>query len=90
MRTPSSRHCVSLNYLSLAYCTQFTTKGLHSIVGGKGCRRVVYLDLSGCSQLTEEGMRYIGRGCHILNTLLLNDLPEITDTMLLVSSGMPS
>lgn len=80
------RRCASLHYLSLAYCEHFSSRGLHSIMVGKGCRRLVYLDLSGCTQLTPEGMHFIGRGCPILNTLVLNDLPKITDNMLLVSS----
>ena len=46
-----TRYCISLNYLSLAYCTQFTGKGLQSIMAGKGCRKLVHLDLSGCTQV---------------------------------------
>lgn len=45
------RHCVSLNYLSLSYCTQFTSKGLQSIASGKGCRKLIHLDISGCTQV---------------------------------------
>lgn len=77
------RYCVSLHYLSLAYSNQFTSKGLQSITVGKGCRRVVYLDLSGCTQLSAEGMQSIGKGCPILNTLILDDLPECTDSIIL-------
>ena len=47
----SPRHCISLNYLSLAHCTQFTGKGLQSIMAGKGCRKLIHLDLSGCTQV---------------------------------------
>lgn len=81
---PPCRWCASLHYLSLSHCSHFTSKGLHPIMGGKGCRRLVYLDLSGCTQLTPEGMQFLGRGCPILNTLLLNDLPDISDSMILV------
>ena len=45
------RFCHSLNYLSLAHCTQFTIKGIQSITAGKGCRKLVHLDLSGCLQV---------------------------------------
>ena len=45
------RHCVSLAYLSLAHCTHFTSRGLQSIMAGKGCRKLTYLDLSGCIQV---------------------------------------
>lgn len=77
------RYFASLHYLSLAYSPQFTAMGLRSITSGKGCRRLVYLDLSGCVQLSAEGMNYIGRGCPLLNTLLLDDIPECDDMMVL-------
>ena len=77
------RYCVSLHYLSLAYSTQFTSKGLQSITTGKGCRRVVHLNLSGCTHLSSEGMHFIGRGCPILNELILDDIPECTDSMII-------
>ena len=54
-------------------------------MAGKGCRRLVHLDLSGCTQLTAEGMHFLGKGCPILNTLVLDDLPDISDSMILVS-----
>lgn len=79
----SCRYCGSLHYLSLAYSTQFTSKGLQSITTGKGCRRLVYLDLSGCTHLSAEGMHSIGKGCPILNTLILDDIPDFTDAMII-------
>ena len=80
---PPHRHCVSLHYLSLAYSSHFTSKGLKSIVSGKGCRRLVYLDLSGCTTLLAEGMFFIGKGCPILNTLIMDDIPDCEDSMVL-------
>lgn len=80
---PVLRYCVSLHYLSLAYSPHFTSKGLKSITSGKGCRRLVYLDLSGCTTLSAEGMLFIGMGCPILNTLLLDDIPDCEDSMVL-------
>ena len=80
---PPRRYCGSLHYLSLAYSTQFTSKGLQSITTGKGCRRLVYLDLSGCTHLSAEGMHSIGKGCPILNTLILDDIPDFTDAMII-------
>ena len=59
-------------------------------MAGKGCRRLVHLDLSGCTQLTADGMHFIGKGCPILNTLVLDDLPDITDSMILVSDTLLS
>ena len=59
-------------------------------MAGKGCRRLVHLDLSGCIQLTAEGMHFLGKGCPILNTLVLDDLPDISDSMILVSETLLS
>ena len=59
-------------------------------MAGKGCRRLVHLDLSGCTQLTADGMHFIGKGCPILNMLVLDDLPDITDSMILVSDTLLS
>jgi len=41
------------------------------------------LDLTGCTQLTAEGFGHIGKGCSILNTLILDDIPELSDRMIL-------
>ena len=38
-------------YLSLAFCTKFTNKGLSYMANGKGCHKIVHLDLSGCEQV---------------------------------------
>lgn len=46
-----SRYCTNLLYLSLAYCTKFTNKGLSYMANGKGCHKIVHLDLSGCEQV---------------------------------------
>ena len=77
------RYFSSLHYLSLAYAPHFTHKSLSSITTGKGCRRLVYLDLSGCTQLCGDALGLIGRGCSILATLVLNDIPECSDPMVL-------
>lgn len=43
----------------------------------------MHFDLSGCIQLSAEGLGYIGRGCSILSTLLLDDIPDCNDAMIL-------
>lgn len=43
----------------------------------------MHLDLSGCTQLTADGLGFIGRGCPILGTLLLDDIPDCSDVMIL-------
>lgn len=77
------RHFSCLHYLSLAHAPHFTHKSLLSITAGKGCRRLVYLDLSGCTQLCADSLALIGRGCPILATLLLDDIPQCNDVMIL-------
>ena len=47
----SVRYCTNMLYLSLAYCTKFTNKGLSYMANGKGCHKIVHLDLSGCEQV---------------------------------------
>jgi F-box/leucine-rich repeat protein 13 len=45
------RGCSNLLYLSIAYCTTFTSWGLHYLTTGKGCQKLIYLDISGCKQV---------------------------------------
>ena len=80
-----SSRCGNLNHLSLAGCLHFTSRGLRYIQRGKGCRRLVYLDLSGCTKLTAEALQCIGVGCPILNTVLLDHIPSLSDSMIMVS-----
>lgn len=76
------KHYSSLSFLSLGHCIQFTSKGLFSITSGKGCRRLSYLDLCGCTQLLADGLGYISKGCQILNTLVMDDIPDCDDAMI--------
>ena len=46
-----NRHCTNLRYLSIGFCTNFTSRGLHYLLVGKGCKKVTYLDMSGCEQV---------------------------------------
>lgn len=73
------RYCTNLLYLSLAYCTKFTNKGLSYMANGKGCHKIVHLDLSGCEQITQEGYKFISMGCSCLTTVILNELPGLRD-----------
>eukprot|EP00118_Oscarella_pearsei_P012154 m.86967 g.86967 ORF g.86967 m.86967 type:complete len:805 (+) comp36521_c0_seq1:152-2566(+) len=74
-----TKGCPNLQYLSLAYCTTFTSQGLHYFTTSKGCRKLIYADVSGCEQITPEGMKCIARGCTSLQTIILNDLPGLSD-----------
>uniref|UniRef100_A0AAY4CA55 F-box domain-containing protein n=1 Tax=Denticeps clupeoides TaxID=299321 RepID=A0AAY4CA55_9TELE len=74
-----SRCCLNLQYVSLAYCRKFTDKGLQCLTIGMGCRRIVYLDLSGCTQITVMGFRHIGEGCRLLQHVVFNDMPTLSD-----------
>ena len=42
------------------------------------------------SQLDSEAMHSLGKGCPILNTLLLNDIPELGDDMIQVGAVLLS
>ena len=68
------RYCDSLNCLSLAYCTQFTSKGLQSIMASKGCRKLVHLDISGCMQVNNYKMAIY------LSMIIYSVLPTLVGT----------
>ena len=59
-----NRHCTNLRYLSIGFCTNFTSRGLHYLLVGKGCKKVTYLDMSGCEQVhyCTEGLMAM---CHV-------------------------
>lgn len=48
----SNRNCLSLQYLSLAYCDRFTDEGFLYLATGKGCHNLIHLNLSGCTQVS--------------------------------------
>uniref|UniRef100_A0A3P8S651 F-box/LRR-repeat protein 15-like leucin rich repeat domain-containing protein n=1 Tax=Amphiprion percula TaxID=161767 RepID=A0A3P8S651_AMPPE len=81
-----SRNCLSLQYLSLAYCYRFTDKGFLYLTTGKGWRNLIHLDLSGCTQMTVNGFRYIAAGCPALREIVINDMPTLSDSCILVSA----
>ncbi|XP_075923115.1 F-box and leucine-rich repeat protein 13 isoform X3 [Petromyzon marinus] len=89
-----ARFCLPLQYLSLAYCCKFTDKGLHYLATRTGCRRLLYLDLSGCTQTSVDAFQSIATNCHGLLSLVLNDIPTLTDGCLLplieVNRGLQS
>ncbi|XP_036374403.1 dynein regulatory complex subunit 6 [Megalops cyprinoides] len=88
-----SRCCLSLRYLSLAYCKRFTDKGLQYLAAGKGCHRIIYLDLLGCTQvsapalsvpsISADGFRHVGVGCRLLERVELNGMATLTDSCVL-------
>ncbi|CAM9365607.1 unnamed protein product [Lampetra fluviatilis] len=89
-----ARFCLPLQYLSLAYCCKFTDKGLRYLATRTGCRRLLYLDLSGCTQTSVDAFQSIATNCHGLLSLVLNDIPTLTDGCLLplieVNRGLQS
>ncbi|CAG5958170.1 unnamed protein product [Menidia menidia] len=80
-----SRSCISLQYLSLAYCCRFTDKGFLYLTTGKGCRNLIHLNLSGCTQITLNGFRHISVGCPSLREVVINDMPTLTDGCILLT-----
>ncbi|KAK6318131.1 hypothetical protein J4Q44_G00114220 [Coregonus suidteri] len=78
-----SRSCLNLQYLSLACCRKFTDKGLQYLASGKGCHKLIHLDLSGCTQISVDGFRYIAAGCPLLQQIVFNDMPTLSDSCVL-------
>ncbi|XP_041852573.1 dynein regulatory complex subunit 6 isoform X2 [Melanotaenia boesemani] len=78
-----SRNCLSLQYLSLAYCCRITDKGFLYLKTGKGCHNLIHLNLSGCTQMTVNAFRYISDGCPSLKEVVINDMPTLSDSCLL-------
>uniref|UniRef100_A0A6I8N9W6 F-box domain-containing protein n=2 Tax=Ornithorhynchus anatinus TaxID=9258 RepID=A0A6I8N9W6_ORNAN len=82
-----SRSFPHLQYLSLAFCRRFTDNGLRYLASGRGCSRLSYLDLSGCVQITVQGFQYIGTKCSIIQHLIINDMPTLTDSCVKALAG---
>uniref|UniRef100_UPI00358E16E7 F-box and leucine-rich repeat protein 13-like n=1 Tax=Myxine glutinosa TaxID=7769 RepID=UPI00358E16E7 len=69
-------------WLSLVYCCGYTEKGLRYLEACHGCCRHGHLDLSGCVQISFNGYSSVASCCSELRTLILNDLPTLTDSCL--------
>ena len=54
------REAMNIQYLRLAYCTKFSSRGLYYIGTGEGCRLLKSVDLSGCLQIPSNGFQAIG------------------------------
>uniref|UniRef100_A0A3Q2PYC0 F-box and leucine rich repeat protein 13 n=1 Tax=Fundulus heteroclitus TaxID=8078 RepID=A0A3Q2PYC0_FUNHE len=78
----------SLQYLSLAHCRRFTDEGFLCLTTEKGARNLTHLNLSECSQVT-NGFRYISAGCPSLTEVVINDMPTLSDSCVLVSFLFP-
>ncbi|MEQ2297708.1 hypothetical protein AMECASPLE_037385, partial [Ameca splendens] len=79
------RNCLNLQYLSLAHCRRFTDEGFLYLTTGKGGRNVIHLNLSGCTQMTVNGFRYISAGCPSLREVVINDVPTLSDSCVLMA-----
>lgn len=77
-----SRNCSSIQYLNIAHCSNLTNHGLHYLASGKASQKLIYLDISGLDQISKEGYKYLSKGMTRLNTILLNELPSLTDECL--------
>ncbi|CAG5103002.1 Oidioi.mRNA.OKI2018_I69.chr1.g569.t1.cds [Oikopleura dioica] len=81
-----SKYGTNLQVLSLAYCTNFTTKGLLYLSGGEGCRMLKFLDMSGCLQISTQGFAALASLLNYLKSLILNDLYSLEDEAVQVLS----
>ncbi|XP_008409613.1 F-box/LRR-repeat protein 13 isoform X2 [Poecilia reticulata] len=77
-------NCRSLQYLGLAHCCRFTDEGFLTLATEEGGRNLMHLDLTGCIQMTPKGFEYISAGCPSLKEVVMNDMPSLSDTCLLV------
>ncbi|XP_074051397.1 F-box and leucine-rich repeat protein 13 [Macrotis lagotis] len=75
-----SRSFPNLQKLSLAYCRNFTEKGLLYLSLNKGCHKITDLDLSGCTQISVQGFKDLASSCNGLKHLVINDMPTLTDS----------
>uniref|UniRef100_A0A3P9PQG1 F-box and leucine rich repeat protein 13 n=1 Tax=Poecilia reticulata TaxID=8081 RepID=A0A3P9PQG1_POERE len=80
----SLRAIISLQYLGLAHCCRFTDEGFLTLATEEGGRNLMHLDLTGCIQMTPKGFEYISAGCPSLKEVVMNDMPSLSDTCLLV------
>ena len=48
------RFCDNLQYLSIAYCQNYTDRGMYYLTNGNCSKRLTYLDLSGCNQVSHD------------------------------------
>ncbi|KAL0968389.1 hypothetical protein UPYG_G00266240 [Umbra pygmaea] len=78
-----SRFSLNLHYLSVACCRKFTDKGLQYLATGNGCHKLIHLDLSGCTQISVDGFRYIAAGCPLLQHIVFDDMPTLSDSCVL-------
>ena len=53
------RKCENLQYLSIAYCLNFSDHGLYFVGTGEFATRLIYLDISGCNQVPTSILIYI-------------------------------
>ncbi|XP_061533127.1 F-box and leucine-rich repeat protein 13 isoform X2 [Phycodurus eques] len=67
-----ARHCINLQYLSLAYCHKMTDEGFQYLSLGRGCHNLLHLDLSGCSQA-------LMAKCHCLSSISLLEAWKLSD-----------
>uniref|UniRef100_M4A3T6 F-box and leucine rich repeat protein 13 n=1 Tax=Xiphophorus maculatus TaxID=8083 RepID=M4A3T6_XIPMA len=80
----SLRAIFSLQYLSLAHCRRFTDEGFIALTTEEGGRNLMHLDLTACIQMTPKGFEYISAGCPSLQEAVMNDMPTLSDTCVLV------
>ena len=79
------RYCINLLYLSMAYCSKFTNKGLSYLANGKGCNKVVHLDLTGCEQVNWKGGAVFWICCHASQRVMSRYYKEMVTVFRVVS-----
>ena len=70
-------HCEGLHSLSLAHCTQISTKELTEIV--QACKELNAISLRGCTKLDDQSLRVIADNCKNLVYLDLFGVVKLTN-----------
>ncbi|ESO91191.1 hypothetical protein LOTGIDRAFT_228723 [Lottia gigantea] len=74
-----AKYCYNLQFLSLAFCTKFSDRGLQYLASGKCNKKLEHLDLSGCLQTTPSGFKNLAQGCTNIKVIALNEFPTLND-----------
>ena len=61
-------------------------RGMQFFSFSQGCSKLIYLDLSGCTGLTSDSILSLAQCCGNLQSIFLNDMKNLDDKCMQVSS----
>eukprot|EP00124_Ichthyophonus_hoferi_P001391 Ihof_evm4s71 gene=Ihof_evmTU4s71 len=85
-----AKYCIQLEHLELSYCKNLTDVSLVHILAR--CRRILFLNLQRCTGIPRDAfMSFVKHKAYDLQTLVLSDLFQLTDTCLeQIAQGCPA